>query len=169
MKNWLFWLIIGLISIVGGIIALFNPLAASMAAERLAGWIFLIVGLLQIFSAFRERGWAASIWAGLIGLLGVVVGVSLLQNPLAGVVSLTVLVAILFLIVGISKIIMAMQIRGARFFWLVMLSGIISIVLAVMIFANIPVAAATVLGILLAIELISNGASLIALSLTRSA
>jgi uncharacterized membrane protein HdeD (DUF308 family) len=169
MKNWLFWLIIGLISIAGGVIALFNPLAASIAAERLAGWIFLVVGLLQIFSAFRERGWAASIWAGGIGLLGVFVGISLLQNPLAGVVSLTVIIAILLLIVGISKIIMAMQIRGTRFFWLVTLSGVISLVLAIMIFANFPVAAATVLGILLAIELISNGASLIALSLARSA
>lgn len=166
MNNWFFWLIIGLISIVGGFLALFNPLAASIAVEQLAGWFFLIVGILQIISAFRQAGWGAAIWAGLIGLLGAFVGISLLQNPLSGVISLTMLVGILFAVVGIAKIIMAMRIRATRFFGLILISGIISLVLAIMIFANFPVSAVTVLGILLAVELISNGVSLVALSMT---
>lgn len=166
MRNWFFWLIIGLLSVIGGILALFNPLAASIAVEQLAGWAFAILGVLQIISAFRQTGRGASIWAGMIGALGVFVGVSLLQNPLSGLVSLTVVVAILFAVTGVAKVVMAMQIRTSRFFWLVLGSGLVSLGLAIAIFANFAMAAATVLGVLLAIELISNGVSLVALAMT---
>ncbi len=167
MKNWLLWLLVGVISILGGLLALFNPLSATLAAEKIAGWVFLIVGLLQIASAFREQAFGATLWAGLLGVLGLFVGISLLANPLAGAVSLTALIAILFAVVGVAKIVMAFQVRHTRFFLLVLASGVISLLLALLIYSNFPSAAARILGLFLAIELLSNGASLVALSLTR--
>ncbi|WP_157014778.1 HdeD family acid-resistance protein [Mesorhizobium xinjiangense] len=166
MKNWLLWFLIGVVSILGGLMALANPLAATLAAEKVAGWVFLLVGLLQIVSAFREQALGATLWAGLIGVLGLFVGISLLANPLAGAVSLTALIAILFAVVGVAKLVMAFQIRSTRFFWLVLVSGGVSLLLALLI-VSFPQSAARILGLFLAIELLSNGASLIALSLTR--
>ena len=158
------WIIIGIISIIAGILALANPIAATLAAEQIAGWGFLIVGVLEIFLAFRAEGWGARIWAILAAIAFVLLGIALLGNPLEGIVTLTVLAGILFMSTGIFRVIMAFQLRGTGVFWLVLLSGLLAIVLAVMIFANFPASVVTLLGVLLAIELISNGVSMIALA-----
>ncbi|NHF72995.1 HdeD family acid-resistance protein [Paracoccus xiamenensis] len=158
------WIIIGIISIIAGILALANPIAATLAAEQIAGWGFLIVGVLEIFLAFRAEGWGARIWAILAAIAFVLLGIALLGNPLEGIVTLTVLAGILFMSTGIFRVIMAFQLRGTGAFWLVLLSGLLAIVLAVMIFANFPASVVTLLGVLLAIELISNGVSMIALA-----
>lgn len=160
------WVVIGGISIIAGGLALANPLAATLTAERLAGWSFLFIGILQIIAVFRQQNWRGRIWATLAGLAFAVLGFMLLTRPLAGILSLTIVVAVLFLVAGAFKIAMAFSIgRGSGgAFWMVLLSGVLSAVLALMILANFPASAATLLGVLLAVELISNGVSLIALS-----
>lgn len=167
MKNWFLWMIVGIISIIGGFLALANPLAATITAEKLAAWIFLFVGILQIVSAFQAEGFGAKIWAVLGGLVGIFVGISLLYNPIGGIITLTMLVGILFLVVGIAKTIMSFSLRGTGFFWPVLLSGLLSLLLAFMILSNFPASAVSILGILLAVELISNGIALVFLSLQR--
>ena len=72
------WIILGVISILAGVLALANPMAATLAAEQIAGWGFLIVGVLQIFLAFRAEGWGARIWAILVALAFILLGIALL-------------------------------------------------------------------------------------------
>lgn len=167
MGSRVLWIVVGVISVLAGIFALANPLAATLTAEMLAGWGFLIVGVLQVVFAFRDIGWGARIWAILIGLAFALTGISLLGNPLAGIISLTVLVAIMFLIVGVAKIILSFSLPRGAGFWLMIASGALSVVLAVMIFSNFPQSAAVILGVLLAIELISNGVAMITLGSMR--
>ena len=158
------WIILGVISIIAGVFALANPMAATLAAEQIAGWGFLIVGVLQVYVAFRADGWGARIWAILVALAFILLGIALLGNPLDGIVKLTVLAGIMFMATGIFRVIMSFSLRGTGAFWLVLLSGLLAILLAVMIFGNFPASVVTLLGVLLAIELISNGLSMIALS-----
>lgn len=165
MQNWILWVIVGILSVVAGIFALANPMAATLTAEQLAGWMFLFIGILQVISAFRAEGFGAKIWAALLGAVGVVLGVMLLGNPLQGVVALTVVVATLFLGLGIAKILASYSLRNTPFFWAVLISGALSVVLAIMIFGNFPASVVATLGILLAIELLSNGIATIALAL----
>ncbi|HUG60774.1 MAG TPA: DUF308 domain-containing protein [Methylomirabilota bacterium] len=167
MNSWLWWLVGGAVSVLGGVLALSNPLGATMAAERIAGWFFILAGALQIFSAFREKAVTSTVWAALVGAAVLFVGVALLANPLEGVISLTLLVAILLAVTGVAKILMALRMRGSVHFWVVLGSGLLSIVLAVMIFTNFPQSAAVILGLFLAVELLSNGAAMIALGLLR--
>lgn len=159
-----FWIVLGGLSIVAGGLALANPLAATLTAERLAGWSFLFIGLLQIIAVFQQKSWRGRIWAILAGLAFAILGVMLLAKPLAGILSLTLIVAILFLMAGAVKVAMAFALERGNGFWLILVSGVLSVVLALMILANFPASAATILGILLAIELISNGVSMIAIS-----
>ena len=158
------WMVVGIISIIGGIFALFNPLSASLAAEQLAGWIFLLVGIMQFVAMFRVPTTSGKIYAAIGGVIGVLVGIELLQEPLKGMLALTMVIAILFMATGIVKVMTAFALRGTVAFLPILLSGAISIILAVMIFANYPQSAASILGILLAVELISNGISLVMFS-----
>ncbi|WBU63757.1 HdeD family acid-resistance protein [Paracoccus aerodenitrificans] len=169
MTGRILWIVIGVLSILAGILALANPFAATLTAELIAGWSFLFIGILQIFAAFQARGWGGRIWVILLGIACIFLGIMLLRNPLVGIVSLTLMVAVLFLVEGIFKVVMSFDFRGTNAFWLLLLSGALSVLLAIMIFGNFPSSAATILGILLAVELISNGVTMIALSTTRAA
>jgi uncharacterized membrane protein HdeD (DUF308 family) len=165
MGGWVFMLIAGVIALVGGIFALFNPLAASITAVLLTAWIFIIVGVIEIFGVFTATGWGGRLWALLLGALCIFLGIWILQNPIESGLALTWLVGILFLATGVTKVILSFGVRGTGYFWIVLLSGIISVVLGVMVLSNFPYSAAVVLGTLLAIELISSGVANIALAL----
>ncbi|WP_274628811.1 HdeD family acid-resistance protein [Arvimicrobium flavum] len=164
-RSWVWLAILGVISLIGGILALANPFAATLAAVMLAGWTFLIFGILQIIQAFGDRGWSGFLWSLLLGLLTTVVGISLLFNPAAGALSLTMLVAVLFLVLGVVKVLYAFSLRPVSGWGWALASGIISILLGVMIFADYPWSATTILGVLLAIELLSNGIFLLMVGL----
>ncbi|MEQ1955547.1 HdeD family acid-resistance protein [Mesorhizobium sp. CN2-181] len=164
-SSWIWLALLGIISLIGGILALANPFAATMAAVFLAGWTFLLFGVLQIVHAFSTKGWTGFLWSLLLGIITAAVGVSLLTNPTAGAISLTMLVAILFLVLGVVKLMYAFSLRPVSGWIFAALSGVISIVLGLMILSNFPYSAAAVLGILLAIELLSNGVFLLVVAL----
>lgn len=167
MKHWLLWLIAGIVLVIGGVLALTNPLAATLTATAIAAWSFLIGGVVQIYAAFTQEGSGSKIWPALAGLAGVVVGIALFNNPFAAVVSLTILVAMMFFVMGLTKIFVSFSLKGTSAFWPVLISGALSVILALMIFSNFPSSAVTILGILLAVELISSGVSLIMMSLNK--
>lgn len=165
MGSWWFWILIGVVFVLGGIFALLNPLAATFTVEQIAGWVFVVGGIAQLVGAVRTAGWTARILTLVLALASLWLGVSLLANPLAGVLTLTVLVAIMFLINGAAKLLLGFTMRGTPFFWPIMLSGAISVVLALMVFSNFPQSAAVVLGVLLAVELVSSGVMILSFAL----
>ncbi len=153
----------GILCLLGGILALFNPLAASLTAEQIAGWLFLISGGIQIVAAFREGHGARSWLTGLLGGLGLLVGLSLLLRPMAGIIALGWLVAVFFLTSGIVKLMLSWRLRGTSLFALVLGSGIVSAALGLLIIAYMPGSAILTLGAMLAVDLLSSGVALIAL------
>lgn len=164
-SSWVWLAILGAISLIGGILALLNPFAATLAAGLLAAWTFVIFGVLQIIQAFQLRGWSGFLWALLLGALTLAVGISLLVNPAAGILSLTVLVAILFIVLGAVKVMYSFSLRPMSGWVWALISGLLSVALGVMILADFPWSAAAVLGILLAVELLSNGIFLLVVAL----
>jgi uncharacterized membrane protein HdeD (DUF308 family) len=161
MTNWILWLLIGAITLLGGIFALLNPFAATLAATTLAAWIFLFTGVLQIVGLFQTDGWGARLWGLILAVAFIWLGITILANPLRGVISLTLVAGIMFVATGIAKVIFAFRIRGSGYFMLTLLSGLVSLALGVMVFTNFPQSAAVVLGVLLAIELIATGITLV--------
>lgn len=156
-RSWGWMAFLAVVCLVGGVLALINPFAATLAATLMAGWFFMLLGGLQVIQSFQVQGWGGFLWALLFGVLSFLVGISLVFNPLAGMVSLTLLVAVLLLATGAIKLFYSLSLRPVTGWGWVLLSGVLSIVLGVLILTNFPYAAASVLGILLAIELISNG------------
>lgn len=165
MNHWLFWLLIGIVGLIGGVSALLNPFVATVTAEQIAAWFFIISGILQILAVFRTEGWGRRIWALILAAAFLWLGLTLLANPFAGIISLTLMAAIMFFVSGLTKMFGAFTMRGTGYFWMIFLSGAVSVLLAVMVFTNFPQSAAVLLGILLAVELLSSGAALIAFAL----
>jgi uncharacterized membrane protein HdeD (DUF308 family) len=161
-NHWVLFLIQGLVMVVLGLFAVAEPMVATIAVTIFAGWMFLvsgIVGLAGVFTARRVPGF----WWGLItALLAIAVGIYLLWRPLAGVLSLTLVVAAFFAAQGISLIITAIGHRGvlASWGWL-LFSGIVDLILAAIILSGWPGTAEWTLGLLFGINLLMWGVSLV--------
>ncbi|MEM6461629.1 MAG: HdeD family acid-resistance protein [Pseudomonadota bacterium] len=156
------WLIaIGIVSLIGGFLCFANPFAATITVDYIAGFMFMLIGIAQIFQGFSQRGSDGFLWTIGLGILGLIVGIMLVGNPMAGIVSLTVVVGVLLIFLGGAKIAFSFSMRPASGWFWVLISGIFSIILAVLIFSNFAWAAVTVLGIFLGVELIFNGVMLL--------
>ncbi len=170
-RHWVLFLIQGLIMIVLGILAIGEPMVASVAVALFAGWLFLfsgIVGLAGVFTAHRVPGF----WWGLLtALLGIAIGIYLIWRPLAGVVTLTLAVAIYFGAQGITQLITAIAQRNMLRSWgWVVFGGIVNILLAAIIISGFPGTAEWTLGLLFGINLLMWGFSLVMTALAcRSA
>ena len=164
MRYWIFWLIAGIVAILGGLLGLANPFAASIAAVLLIGWAFLLIGVLQIAGVALQGDWPSRIWSLVIGVLGVVLGVWLTLHPDQALLPVTFVIGWVFLGLGFSRVVIAWPMRDGPFFWPLLLSGFLSAILGMMILANFHTASLVILGVLLAIELLSSGVSAIILA-----
>jgi uncharacterized membrane protein HdeD (DUF308 family) len=166
MKDWLKWLILGVVSIVFGIFVLGNAVVASIAVTTLTGFLFLLSGGFQIYAAITStEGVASKVFHAILGGLMVLLGASFTLNPLEGTISLALLVLILLAASGIVRLILAWKMRQTVFFWMMLVSGALSVLLAAYIWMNFATVGPSLLGILLGIELLFNGGGLIALGL----
>lgn len=156
-------ILLGVILIIGGVLALANPFAASLAVTTLVGMFFVFGGVLQLWVAFADAGVPHRIWTGFVGLLALLAGISLISNPLAGVISLTLLVGLVFLITGAARLAMSWRLRETPLFWFLLLSGAASVLIGFLVVTDIGAAATSLLGLLLGIELLADGIGLAAL------
>lgn len=161
IKQHSFWYIVqsGLM-ILAGVLALIFPVISSVAIVFFLGWLLIFSGILQAISLIDARH-VPHFWLQLVSVvLSVLVGILFLRNPGAGLLTLTLLLIVFFMVEGISKVIFSLTIRPFPNWGWVLASGVISILLAFYLWANTPVTAIWLLGVLLGIELICEGAAL---------
>ena len=156
-----FWYILqSVLMILAGIMALVFPIISSAAIVIFLGWLLIFSGVLQAFSLLDARH-VPHFWLQLVSVvLSVLVGILFLRNPGAGLLTLTLLLIVFFMVEGISKIIFSLTIRPFPNWGWVFASGVIGILLAFYLWANTPVTAVWLLGVLLGIGLMSEGAAL---------
>ncbi|MEO1681444.1 MAG: DUF308 domain-containing protein [Pseudomonadota bacterium] len=166
MSDWLKWVLLGLLSILFGILALNHAVIASVSITLFVGAMFLVSGIIQAIAGFGEEGAFSKVLAIAMGVLMTILGFSFLVNPLQGTISLALVVTIFILAAGVVRLAFAFQMRGTGFFWMMLLSGLLSVGLGFYILAN-PGLTVALLGILLGVELLFNGAGLVALGLFK--
>lgn len=164
MKLWVKWLILGVLSIAFGIFVLANPVAASVGVTMVVGITFALMGVAQIYAG-RQAEDRSSRYMGIgLGILMLLLGISFMFKPLQGLISLAMIATILIGLNGIIRITTGYQMKETPMFWPMLLSGALSILLAGYIVANFATVGPQLLGILLGVELLFNGAGLIALA-----
>lgn len=169
--HWKLILIEGIILVILGFLAVAVPMVAGLAVTILFGWLFLISGIVGLFSTFAMRQAPGFWWSLLSGVLGVVVGGWLLVQPGLGLVSLTYLLIAFFVVEGVATIMFAIDHRAAlsgRWGWM-LASGIVDLFLAAVILAGLPGAVAWALGLIVGINMVFGGASMIGMALAAHA
>jgi uncharacterized membrane protein HdeD (DUF308 family) len=165
--HWRMFLIEGIILMILGLAAIVLPPLATIAVEVIIGWLLLASGIVGAIATFKMRHAPGFVWSLLSALLGIVAGVVLLRWPLSGAFSLTVILTVFLTIEGIMSILFALEHkRELSGRWGMMLvSGVIDLFLAGIIFAGLPGTAAWAIGLLIGINLVFGGTALISMAL----
>ena len=165
--HWRFYLIEGIVLVILGAAAVAVPAIATLSFTILIGWLFLISGVVGLFTTFRMRGVPGFWWSLFSAVLGIVVGGLLIANPITGAFSLTFLLIVLFIIEGVVSVMFALEHRQdlpGGWGWM-LASGIIDLVLATIIFAGLPGSAIWALGLVVGFNLAFGGIALIMMAL----
>src|SRR6476469_1328584 len=160
----LWYLVQGILMVVTGVLALISPWIASVAIIRLLGWFLIISGVLQGIGVIGARH-VPNFWLELISaVLAIVIGLLLLRHTDAGLLFFSVLLIVFFMVEGIVKVVFALSIRQFPNWVLVLASGLFGVLLSFYLCSNLSTFSDWMLGFLLGILLISEGAALASLA-----
>jgi uncharacterized membrane protein HdeD (DUF308 family) len=143
------------------------PQLASLAVTIFLGWLFLISGIAGLVLTFWTRQMPGFWWSLVSAALAIAAGIILLARPVQGTLTLTIVVGAYFLAEGIATIMYALEHRrelSQRWSWL-LVAGLMDILIAVIIVAGLPGSALWAIGLLVGINLMFGGASLIGMAL----
>ena len=166
--HWGLFLTEGIILSVLGFAAMLIPLLAGIVTTIFLGWLFLIAGAVGLVATLRARQAPGFVWSLLSALVALLVGGVLVWNPLRGLVTLTYVMIAFFVVDGIFIICYALAHRrelSGRWEWM-MANGVVDLILAGVVIAGLPGTLIWALGLLLGIDLLFGGASLIVMALT---
>lgn len=154
------------LEMAGGVIALLGVLGilfsyvTGLSISLLLGGLLVVGALIHVAHAIRARGGKGFVWQAILAIVYAFAGVSLLANPTIGLATLTILLITYFLVSGIVETVMGIRLRGEPSRVWVVASGVLSIVLAVLLWAGFPGTANWAVGLLFGISMLSTGISM---------
>jgi uncharacterized membrane protein HdeD (DUF308 family) len=166
-EHWKAFLIEGIVLVVLGLAAMIVPPLASLAVTIVLGWLFLFSGAAGLVVTFWARKMPGFWWSLFSAALAIAAGMVLLAKPVQGTLTLTVVVGAYFLAEGVATIMYALEHKkelSERWGWL-LTAGIMDILVAGFIIAGLPGSALWALGLLVGINMLFGGATLIGMAL----
>jgi uncharacterized membrane protein HdeD (DUF308 family) len=166
-SHWPILLIEGIALILLGVLALSIPPLITFGIASSLGWVFLfggIAALLAYFRLYRTPGFRQRLF---LAVLSMIAGLALLVRPVSGIISLTVVLILIFALVGAAKL--TYPFEGLRYFsnyrtW-IRASGLVDLVLAALMFADLPETGIWAPGLLLGADMIVGGIALVVIAL----
>lgn len=165
--HWGWLLTLGILFIILGIIGLGMTVGLTMVSIIFFGILLIIAGISHIIYVFKYKNWRSIIWQALIAIFYILGGCVILYDPLLGSMIITAILAGVFIIIGITRIVMAFSLRafssGSKG-WL-FLAGLVSLFLGIILLAQWPVSGLWFIGLFIAIEILMTGWSYIIMAL----
>jgi len=155
----------GVLMFICGILAICLPLASSIGIVIVLAWLILFAGIWHLIFAFQSHGIGGVLWQVLLAIVYGVAGFYMLMNPLLGVLSLTLVLAVFLLFEGVLELVFYFRIRRTAHAEWILFDGVITLILGILIWAQWPSSSVWVIGTLVGISLIFSGISRFMLSL----
>jgi uncharacterized membrane protein HdeD (DUF308 family) len=154
-----------IVLIVFGFLAIAIPFATSFGVVVVVAWLIVLSGGFQFIHAFQSKGAGNIIWKVLVAILYLIAGIYFLMNPLVGVASFTLALAIFFVAEGLLDLVAYFQNRNAGGSGWILLDGVITLILGVLVWRQWPSSSLWVIGTLVGISMIFTGTSRLMISL----
>jgi uncharacterized membrane protein HdeD (DUF308 family) len=151
--------------ILAGLFAILIPPLSGLAVTLIFAWMMILSGITHFVFAFKTHTTGGVLWELLVGAIYLFTGVYLLLHPLSALIALTLILAFYLFFEGVVETILSFQLRprhGAN--WL-LIDGIVTLILAIMIWRSWPASTVWVIGTLVGISMIFSGFSRLMLSL----
>ena len=166
VKKVLGWSVaLSILMILAGCLAIVVPAAAGIAITIFVGWLLIFSGVAHFVFGWHTRSNGGLIWELLLGIAYIAVGVYLLMNPIAGLASLTLALAMYLLAEGILELILSFRLRPVPGWGWLLFDGIVTLILSVMIWRTWPSNSPWVIGTLVGISMLFSGIARLMLSL----
>lgn len=156
--KWGWFVALGVVLLGLGVLAWLDVAIVTLASTVVIGTLLLVGGVFQVLHAFMNPRWRGFIFGLLAGVLYVIGGLLIISEPVQGAILLTILLVAAIIVGGIVRIVLALRHREVRAWGIVLLSGVVSFVVGILLYANMPWPGLWLLGTLIAIELLIQGA-----------
>jgi uncharacterized membrane protein HdeD (DUF308 family) len=164
-EKWGWFLALGVVLIIGGALALLMPVASTIATSLVLGAVLFVAGIMQIFHAFQVKSWGGFFWDLIVGVVQVVGGALVYLNPFAGAITLTILIAAVFLAQGITQVLLAFKVRPHDGWGWLLASGLLALAVGAILMMKFPVSSLTAPGTLAGISILFTGVTYIMIAL----
>ncbi len=158
-------IVLSVLMIVAGILAIIVPPASGIAVTILVGWLMAFSGAAHMVYAWRAYSGSGLFWETILGILCIAGGSYILLHPLAGLASLTILLAACLLLESILEFILSFQLRPLSGSGWLLVDGIVTLILAIMIWRTWPASTMWVVGTLVGISMLFSGVTRLMISL----
>jgi uncharacterized membrane protein HdeD (DUF308 family) len=157
--HWLWILLLGLLLVTAGTAAVVVPAATvgtTFGVTIFLGLLLMVGGVSTIVSAFWIGRWGGFLVQLLVGLLYLASGLMMTERPRLAAITITVFIAVSFIVLGTFRTISALQLRYPLWGWS-LLNGVVTLLAGIMIYRHLPQDAFWVIGLLVGLEMLLNG------------
>jgi uncharacterized membrane protein HdeD (DUF308 family) len=160
-RNWGWLLGLGVLFVILGCIGVSMAVGLTLISIVFLGLLFIVAGVAQIIDVFKSKQWKGAIYHALIAVLYIAGGSLVIYDPILASAIITALLAWVLIIIGITRLIMAIVLRHSTGWGWLLFAGLVSIILGGLILMQWPFSALWIIGLFIAIELMVNGWSYI--------
>ena len=154
----------GILLIILGAIATATPAVAGTAVVYVIGTLLIVAGVVQFFHGLRAASWSSKAMGLVLGAITALGGLAVVGHPLLGLTVLTLVLAVYFVVEGLWKIIASFSFRPTSGWLLILGSGLITLLLGAIIWKQWPLSGLWAVGILVGVDMLLTGVSLVALA-----
>ena len=147
----------GVILLIAGTLAIFSPFVAGVSITVLVGAMLAVGGIGQCFLAFKTGAFGRGLMVFMVGVLMTIAGFYMMNQPVAGLATLTIILMSYLLATGVLEIIVAFQLKPADGWGLELFNGIVTLLLGIMLWRQFPLSGAWAIGVLFGIKMIFSG------------
>ncbi|MDM7831331.1 HdeD family acid-resistance protein [Cellulomonas edaphi] len=158
-------IVFGILMLIAGLVILGDTVVATTVSVFLIGWTAVVAGIVLAVWSFTRLRSDGFWWALLGGIVLAGLGVLVLQNPGRGALWITVFIGAVFVAGGVTRVVMAFSVQIGR--WLFVIGGVLSVLLGGWILVNPVAATLTVLGVLLGVQVLVEGITLLTVGRPR--
>jgi len=164
-SRWPLFVLLGLVMMMAGVLSIVLPARSDIPAGQVLGTVLCLAGIVQIVQATKVINWPGFMWHLLLGLVAAIGGALIYIDSLYGVVAITILIAVIFAILGVSQIAFAVKVRHmAAWYWFV-IAGAVSLVVSALLLSKLPYSAVFTPATVASASLLVTGWAYVALAL----
>ncbi|MBY0320538.1 MAG: HdeD family acid-resistance protein [Reyranella sp.] len=163
--NWLWLVLLGSVLILAGALAILVPAVSEIPASKILGSVLVVSGLVQVLQAAKMLNWIGFIWHMMLGILATIGGALIYMDPFAGVVAITLLIAIIFAVHGLTQIAFAIRVRSQAGWHWFLVSGLIALIVSGLLVAKLPYSHSFTPATIAGVSLLFAGCAYVAMAL----